>query len=270
MKFMSKDPLVSIIITNFNKSKFILKGVKSCLEQKYKKKEIIFFDDNSSDGSLKKIKDFKKKNKLNFKIISHINKKKNSAPINQMIAIKKSLNYAKGKFIFLLDSDDFFHKNKISEIINIFKRNKEKKMILDLPIYKYKLKEIKKNYDKKIFKNKWPKFPPTSCMSFEAKTLKNIIKKIDFKKFPNLAIDFFLAVYYSVILKNFYIHKSHLTYYRQVGDGTDSNYIKYRSSKWWVRRKEAFDFLNYLLTKNKLSTNRSLDFFITNFFNKFL
>ena len=118
---MNKEPLVSIIITNFNKSKFILKGVKSCLEQKYKKKEIIFFDDNSSDGSLKKIKDFKKKNRLNFKIISHINKKNNSAPINQMIAIKKSLNYVKGNFIFLLDSDDFFHKNKISEIINIFK-----------------------------------------------------------------------------------------------------------------------------------------------------
>jgi|TARA_B110001450_G_scaffold251436_1_gene271561 glycosyltransferase involved in cell wall biosynthesis len=267
---MNKDPLVSIIITNFNKSKYMLQSVKSCLNQSYKKKEIIFFDDKSTDNSLKKIKDFKNKNKLKFRIISNPSKKENSAPINQMIAVKKSLNFAKGKYVFLLDSDDFFHKNKIFEIITIFKKDKQNKMILDLPIYKYKKKEVKKNFINKNLKNKWPKFPSTSCMCFEKKSLKNIISKIEFKKYPNLAIDFFLAVYHSVILKNFYIHKSHLTYYRQLGDGTESNYIKFKSKKWWIRRKEAFEFLNSLLVKNKLPLNRSLDYFITKFLNQFL
>ena len=267
---MKKDPLVSVIITNFNKSKYILESVKSCLRQSYKEKEIIFFDDKSTDGSLKKIKDFKIKNKLKFKIISNLNKKENTAPINQMIAVKKSLNFTKGKYIFLLDSDDFFHKNKIFEIIGIFKKDKSKKMILDLPIYKYIKKEVKKNFINKNLKNKWPKFPSTSCMCFEKKSLKNIMSKIEFKKYPNLAIDFYLAVYYSIILKNFYIHRSHLTYYRQVGDGTDSNYLKFKSKKWWIRRNEAFDFLNNLLVKNKLPSNRSLDYFVTKFLNQFL
>ena len=72
---MKNNPLVSIIITNYNKSKFIIKGVKSCLNQKYKEIEIIFFDDNSSDDSLKKIKDFKKKNEINLKIIPNKKKK---------------------------------------------------------------------------------------------------------------------------------------------------------------------------------------------------
>jgi glycosyltransferase involved in cell wall biosynthesis len=267
---MKKDPLVSVIITNFNKSKYILESVKSCLRQSYKKKEIIFFDDKSTDSSLKKIKDFKIKHKLKFKIISNLNKKENTAPINQMIAVKKSLNFTKGKYVFLLDSDDFFHKNKIFEIINIFKKDKRKKMILDLPIYKYKKKEVKKNFINKNLKNKWPKFPSTSCMCFEKKSLKNILGKIEFKKYPNLAIDFYLAVYYSIILKNFYIHRSHLTYYRQVDDGTDSSYLKFKSKKWWIRRNEAFDFLNNLLVKNKLPSNRSLDYFVTKFLNQFL
>ena len=267
---MKKDPLVSVIITNFNKSKYIMESVKSCLRQSYKKKEIIFFDDKSTDSSLKKIKDFKIKHKLKFKIISNLNKKENTAPINQMIAVKKSLNFTKGKYVFLLDSDDFFHKNKILEIIDIFKKDKSRKMILDLPIYKYKKKEVKKNFINKNLKNRWPKFPSTSCMCFEKKTLKNIMSKIEFKKYPNLAIDFYLAVYYSVILKNFYIHRSHLTYYRQVGDGTDSNYLKFKSKKWWIRRNEAFDFLNNLLIKNKLPSNRSLDYFVTKFLNQFL
>jgi glycosyltransferase involved in cell wall biosynthesis len=267
---MKKDPLVSVIITNFNKSKYILESVKSCLRQSYKKKEIIFFDDKSTDSSLKKIKDFKIKHKLKFKIISNLNKKENTAPINQMIAVKKSLKFTKGKYVFLLDSDDFFHKNKIFEIINIFKKDKRKKMILDLPIYKYKKKEVKKNFINKNLKNKWPKFPSTSCMCFEKKSLKNILGKIEFKKYPNLAIDFYLAVYYSIILKNFYIHRSHLTYYRQVDDGTDSSYLKFKSKKWWIRRNEAFDFLNNLLVKNKLPSNRGLDYFVTKFLNQFL
>ncbi len=267
---MKNGPLVSIIITNYNKSKFIIKGVKSCLDQKYKKIEIIFFDDNSSDNSLNKIEEFKKRNKINLKIISNKNKKDYSAPINQMIAINKSLRYVKGKFVFLLDSDDFFHRNKIFEIVRIYEKDKKKKMILDLPIYKYKTKQIKKNFMNYNSRNKWPKFPSTSCMSFEATTLKKIIKKINFKKFPNLAVDFFLAVYYHVILKNFHIHNSYLTYYRQVRDGTDSVYVKYRTKKWWIRRKEAFEFLNYLLIKNNLPINKGFDFQITNLFNKFL
>ena len=267
---MKNDPLVSVIITNFNKSNYILESVRSCLRQSYKKKEIIFFDDKSTDSSLKKIKDFKIKNKLKFKIISNLNKKENTAPINQMIAVKKSLNFTKGKYVFLLDSDDFFHKNKIFEITDIFKKDKRKKMILDLPIYKYKKKEVKKIFIDKNLKNKWPKFPPTSCMCFEKKSLKNIMSKIEFKNYPNLAIDFYLAVYYSIILKNFYIHRSHLTYYRQVGDGTDSNYLKFKSKKWWIRRNEAFDFLNNLLVKNKLPSNSSLDYFVTKFLNQFL
>jgi len=267
---MKKNPLISIIISNYNKSSFILKAVKSCIEQRYEQKEIIFFDDNSTDKSLKKIIDFKKKNKLKFRIISNLNKKTYTAPINQIIAIKKSLKYVKGDFVFLLDSDDFFHKDKLFEIIKIFKRDKKKKMILDLPIYKYKAKEVKKNYKTSKLKNKWPKFPPTSCMCFEKKSLQKVINTIDYKKFPNLAIDFYLAVYYSIILKNFYIHKAYLTYYRQLNDGTDSSYLKFRNKRWWVRRKEAFDFLNELLMRNKLPSNKGFDFYITSFLNKFI
>ncbi len=269
MPGLSKNPLVTIIITNFNKSDFVLKAINSCLFQKYKNTEIIFFDDKSYDNSLKKITNFKKKNNLNFRIISNKQKKTFSPPINQFLAIKKSLKFSKGKFVSLLDADDYFHKNKIFEVIKVFNKQNTK-IILDQPIYKYKKKIIKKNYKKKISKDKWPKFPPTSCMTFEKKTLVKVLNKINFKKFPNLAIDFYLAVYYSIIIKDFYIHHSHLTYYRQISDGTDSNYIKYKNKKWWIRRKEAFEFLNSLLSKNKMPTNRSLDYILTKFINFFL
>ena len=270
MKNYNKGPLVSIIITNYNKSNYLLDSIKSCLKQNYKKKEIIFFDDKSTDDSLKKIKNFKKKNKCKFNIISNSNKKNNFATFNHIFAIQKSLLKAKGKYIFLLDSDDYFHQNKIKEIIKIFERKKSNKFILDQPIFKYKNKEIKKIFSYKVLKNKWPKFPPTSCMCFEKKTLKKVLNKIGFKKFPNLAIDFRLAVYYSLILKKFYIHRSHLTFYRQVEESMDSKYVKYRSKEWWKRREEAFEFLNIILKNNKLPVNTGLDFFVTKFLNKLL
>jgi len=270
MKNTKTGSLASIIITNYNKSNFILESVRSCLKQTYKNKEIIFFDDKSTDNSLKIIKNFKKKNKYNFRIISNLNKKKNFATFNHIFAVKKGLSKAKGKYIFLLDSDDFFHQDKLKEIIKTFEQNKTHKFILDQPMLKFKKKIIKKNYKYRLSKNKWPKFPPTSCMCFEKKTLKAVIKKISFKKFPTLAIDFRLAVYYSLILKKFRIYKSHLTFYRQVEDSMDSKYVKFRSKEWWSRREEAFEFLNLILKNNRLPINKSLDFFITKLFNKIL
>lgn len=264
---MKNDPLVSIIITNFNKSKFIIQSLQSCSIQKYKKIEVIFFDDKSTDNSLQKVIDFKKKNNLKINILSNKNKKNYSAPTNQVIAINESLKYVKGEYVFFLDSDDFFHRDKIFKIMNIYKQDSGKKMVSDLPIYKYRSKKIKKYFTNLSVKNKWPKFPPTSCMSFETKILKKIIKKINFKNYPNLAIDFFLAVYYHIILKKFYIHNLHLTYYRQVNDGTDSIYRKFISKKWWKRREEAFEFLNDLMIKNNLQINKSFDFILTTFVN---
>ena len=270
MKNSKNGPLASVIITNYNKSNFLIHAVKSCIEQNYKKKEIIFFDDKSTDNSLIKIRELNKVTKQKIKIITNPNKKKNFPTLNHIEAIKKGLKKTKGKYVFLLDSDDYFHKNKIREIIEIFNNNEKIQFVLNNPILKYKKREIKKKFALNISKNRWPKFPPTSCMCFEKKTLVNVLKKIEPKKFPNLAIDFRLAVYFSVILKKFYIHQSYLTFYRQVEDGMDSKYNKYRSKEWWIRRNEAFEFLNILLKKNNLPLNRSLDFIITRLLNNIL
>ena len=56
-----KNNLVSIIIVNFNNSKYIKKSINSSLNQDYKFKEVIVVDDMSTDNSYKIIKSFKKK-----------------------------------------------------------------------------------------------------------------------------------------------------------------------------------------------------------------
>ena len=55
---------VSILITNFNKSHYLNETLKSCINQNFKNKEILIFDDCSTDNSLKIIEKFKKKIKI--------------------------------------------------------------------------------------------------------------------------------------------------------------------------------------------------------------
>ena len=73
---------------------------------------------------------------------------------------------SKGNIIFLLDSDDIFKKNKLSEINKIFKKNKKINFIQDTPINSFLKKKMslkKKNH----FFSIWPSFFPTSCIAFK-------------------------------------------------------------------------------------------------------
>ena len=54
-----REEFASILITNFNKENFLKKTVISCLNQSYPKKEILVFDDCSTDNSVKILKKFK-------------------------------------------------------------------------------------------------------------------------------------------------------------------------------------------------------------------
>ena len=69
MKNKLLQPLVSILVANYNNKSLLKRSLNSCLNQQYKNLEIIVFDDCSTDGSQQELKKFK-----NIKII--LNKKK--------------------------------------------------------------------------------------------------------------------------------------------------------------------------------------------------
>ena len=63
-------PLITILITNFNKEKFITSTIQSCKNQSYSNIEIIVVDNCSTDDSIKTISKFKK-----IKLLHNIKKK---------------------------------------------------------------------------------------------------------------------------------------------------------------------------------------------------
>ena len=260
---MKKNLKASVLIANYNNQKFIDECIKSLKKQSYKNLEIIFHDDCSSDDSIKKVSKYK-----NIKIIK--NKKRGKyGSYNQIKAYERAFKKSTGEIVFLLDSDDYFFKSKINKVINFFKSKKKIKVIYDLPIYKFDKKYNLKKNKKKLIKNFWPYIPPQSCISIRREVFLKILDKINFKKFPDIWMDFRLAIYLIYIKKNFFVLEKNLTFYRQ-STNTVSSKFQFLSNSWWERRKQAHNYVKYFLKKNKIDYKKNLDYFLTSIVNKFL
>lgn len=258
---------ISILITNYNKGKFLEKCLNSCLKQNQKNIEIIICDNISTDQSHSIIK------KFTDKIIVKKKKKiSNIGPENQIDLIKLGYKFSSGSVICLLDGDDFFFNDKIKIISNLFERNKRIEVIYDLPLVKsnsvYKKFELKK----KLNKNIWPTIIPTSSISLRRNFFSRCLKLGIFNDYNLLEIDFRINVFSRNIKKNFIILDKNLTVYTDVHGGVMDN-IKKFSYIWWIKRLQAHFFMRHIYKisrKEVVYVNTDFIFtLIVNFFLKF-
>ena len=257
-----KKNFVSILITNYNKSRYLKKTISSCLSQNFDNKEILVFDDCSTDNSLKILNKFKK-----IKVIRNKKKKFKSGPLNQIYGLNELFKISKGNIIFLLDSDDMFRKNKLFEISKIFKKNKKINFIQDTPLINlFKKRMLLKK--KKFFFSIWPSFFPTSCITFERSFFQNFLKVLRKNEFPNLEIDARLSIY-AHIRKQFFLTKKCLTIYNYDENGISSKYKKF-SKNWWKKRDEAFSYMIFLMKKFDIKLFLGPDFYLTKIINFFI
>tara|TARA_B100001121_G_C18693537_1_gene624061 strand:+ start:2346 stop:3125 length:780 start_codon:yes stop_codon:yes gene_type:complete len=258
-----KKGYASILITNYNKSFYIKKTIKSCLNQNFQKKEILVFDDCSSDNSLEILETFKND------VILIKNKKKNfqSGPLNQIHGLIKLFKKSKGEIIFFLDGDDHYKKNKISSIFKIFNKNQNIDFLQDIPYLENK-KIFKTLKIKKHNISIWPQFYPTSCISIRRKFMLDFLNYIKKGNFENLEIDARLSMF-AFLKKKFIVLNKSFTIYNYDKSGITSGYRKY-SIPWWKKRNEAFSYLFILHKKLRLKFFYSLDFYFTRFINFFI
>ena len=90
-----------------------------------------------------------------------------------------------------------------------------------------------------------------------------------FEKFDFLEVDFRINVYARCIKKNFKVISEDVTVYRKVDDSIMVNIKKY-SKKWWIKRKEAHEFMKDFFLKNQLVYENKFDYYLTNKISKFL
>jgi glycosyltransferase involved in cell wall biosynthesis len=104
-------PLVSILINNFNYSKYLPQAIDSALSQRYHPIEVIVVDDGSSDGSQRIISGYEPQ------IVSIM--KENGG---QASAFNAGIARSAGQIICFLDSDDYFVPTKTEEVVEVFAR----------------------------------------------------------------------------------------------------------------------------------------------------
>jgi len=106
------EPLVSIIITSYNYSKYIEKAIDSCIEQDYLNKEIIIIDDGSTDETSKILDKYKNKVSVYLQNNQGLEKTANYG-----------INISKGDYWVRLDADDYLDKNFLTEIVKEINKN---------------------------------------------------------------------------------------------------------------------------------------------------
>ena len=173
----------SVIITAENQERFIERCIKSCLSQSFKNIEIIIIF-----TKLKNINALKRRYLSKNIVFLNIPKKINKPTQDQLFKIKQGLLNSKGKYIFLLDGDDVYKKDKVKVVMNSIKDQKTL-FLHNFENNKNNIKQINKVHGFKetnLYKtliNAWPKGVCTSCIALNRELLKEFFKEIKIKKF---------------------------------------------------------------------------------------
>src|SRR6202789_1652273 len=110
---LAANPLVSILVSNYNYARYIGNSIQSALDQTYTNIELIICDDGSTDDSIRVIEEYERKDKR-LRLIRKANGGQGSG-FNAAFALSR------GEIITLLDSDDLFLPHKVERIVADFR-----------------------------------------------------------------------------------------------------------------------------------------------------
>ena len=260
----SQLPLVSIIVNCHNGQKYLKKCIKSILNQSYKNWELIFWDNCSTDKSIKIANNFKDKRIKIFRSKSFY---------KLYHARNLALSRCKGKYVCFCDTDDMWIKQKLKlQIKEITKDNNLKILYSNY----YVLNELK---NKKL--KKFNKILPSGVIgqkllnSYDVGILtvmieKKLLYKNQFNSYYNIIGDFDLFIYLSLKNKIKAIQKP-LAIYRVHNQNLSTNKLDIFISEInnWLNKNEkksiysklSFKMIKILLIKLKIKN------FMKKFFN---
>ena len=111
--------LVSIIIPNYNYARYLNERINSILDQTFSDFEIILLDDASTDNSVEILDKYK-----NNPLVSHciVNKENSGYVFRQW---EKGINLARGKYIWIAESDDLATPDFLEKTVWALERHPE-------------------------------------------------------------------------------------------------------------------------------------------------
>ena len=110
-----ETPLVSVLMTAYNREKYISEAIQSVVASTYQNWELIIVHDGSSDNTVAIAKEFEKKD---TRIKVYINERNLGDYPNR----NKAATYARGKYLKYLDSDDKIFANGLEYCVTEMER----------------------------------------------------------------------------------------------------------------------------------------------------
>ncbi len=111
---LGDQPLVSILVTNYNYGRYLPEAIESALNQTYKNIEVIIVDDGSTDNSREIIESYAR----NDSRVKYLIKENGG----QASALNAAFSLSKGEILALLDADDVFYPRKIAILVEEFRK----------------------------------------------------------------------------------------------------------------------------------------------------
>ena len=114
MDKISVNPLVSVIVPNYNHARFLDERMESILGQTYQNFEVIILDDVSTDNSREVIEKYR-----NDPRVSQIvyNDENSGSPFKQW---NKGFRLAEGELVWIAESDDSCERMMLERLVHCF------------------------------------------------------------------------------------------------------------------------------------------------------
>jgi glycosyltransferase involved in cell wall biosynthesis len=113
------DPLISVIIPNFNHAKFLDQRISSILNQTYQNLELIILDDCSTDNSSLIIENYRNNPKVRCIEYNAVNSG------STFVQWEKGISLAIGEYIWIAESDDWSEPSFLETLLDAFGRRPE-------------------------------------------------------------------------------------------------------------------------------------------------
>lgn len=108
------EPLVSVVMSVYNRESYIVEAVKSILDQTFSDFEFIIVDDGSTDNTWNLLKSFKD---------DRLRLLRNDVNIGISRSVNKAIGLASGKYVARMDSDDISLPSRLQDQVDFLVNN---------------------------------------------------------------------------------------------------------------------------------------------------
>jgi glycosyltransferase involved in cell wall biosynthesis len=113
LRALPPRPLVSVLMINFNYARYIEQAIRSVLDQTYTDLELVVVDDVSTDASIAIVERIRAQD---ARVQLHLRERNG----RMAAATNTAYGQANGEILCLLDSDDWFHPDKVQRVVSTF------------------------------------------------------------------------------------------------------------------------------------------------------